>query len=86
MSAHVYSVMCASVHGSMTCSVYKSVHESIPVCVSRKKRMCTHTQVCLHVRDVLGMCGSHLWECMCLHVKSWGEPQASPQGQAGVVG
>lgn len=48
--------------------------------------MCTHTQVRLHVRDVSGMCGSHLWECMCLHVKSWGEPQASPQGQAGVVG
>lgn len=54
--------------------VYRGVNESIPVCVSRKKRMCTHTQVCLHVRDVSSMCGSHLWEYMCLYIKSWGEP------------
>lgn len=43
--------------------------------------MCTHTQVCLHVRDVSGMCGSHLWECMCLHVKSWGSPRPALRGR-----
>lgn len=67
MSTHVYLVhgcecaqMCDLRH--VNC-MYESVPKSIPVCVSRKRRACIHTQVCLCMRDVY----KHAWEsCVCI--------------------
>lgn len=60
------------------------VYTEVPKIV-RKRWMCVRSgmpanQACVH------MCGSHLWEYMCLYTRSWRSPRPALVGQAEGVG
>lgn len=84
VSTCVYSVMCASVHGSMTCSVCIKVSMSPYLCVCPGRRGCVHTPSMPTVVDVLGMCGSSLVGVHVFACQELGAPRpASGAGWGG---